>query len=93
MQYTHVQRVFKNPIFVYFRKQYCPQCGNRLKRVKVSKIVNSNSEESINFNFHTMDNYMIGNVKFIWSEFRCQFCNKNYTIEELKKIVRKGRNK
>ena len=85
MKYQHIQRIYENPFYVNLKKHYCPICGKLLSKTKVSKIVNSNSQEATNFDFHTLDNYSLGNVKFIWTEFRCSACSKSYTIKEMKK--------
>lgn len=29
---------------------------------------------------------MIGNVKFIWTEFKCPHCGKQISVEEMKQI-------
>jgi predicted RNA-binding Zn-ribbon protein involved in translation (DUF1610 family) len=86
MKYQHIQWISKSPFFVNFKKHYCPECHEYLKKIKVSRIVNSNSPEAANFDFHTLDNFMVGNVKFIWIEFKCPNCNKQYTIDEVKKM-------
>lgn len=86
MKYQHIQRIYKNPFFVNLKKHYCPNCGKLLNKVRVSRVVNSTSPEAVNFDFHTLDNYMIGDVKFIWTEFQCATCEKNYTIDEMKRI-------
>lgn len=86
MRYQHVQRIFKNPIYINFKKHYCPECNKGLEKINVSKIVNSNSPEAKEFDFHTLDNYMIGNVKFIWTEFRCPMCGEQFSIDEMKRI-------
>lgn len=69
MKYQHIQRIYKNPFYVNLKKHYCPICGKLLNKTKVSKIVNSNSPEATNFDFHTLDNYMIGNVKLFGLNF------------------------
>lgn len=86
MKYQHIQRIYKNPFYVNLKKHYCPDCGKKLVKTKVSRIVNSNSPEADDFDFHTLDNYMIGNVKFIWTEFQCSACKKSFTIDEMKQI-------
>ena len=86
MKYQHIQRIYKNIFYVNLKKHYCPICGKLLNKTKVSKVVNSNSKEATSFDFHTLDNYMIGDVKFIWTEFQCVDCEKNYTIDEMKEI-------
>lgn len=86
MEYQHIQWISKDPIYVNFVKHYCPHCNGLLKKVKVSRIVNSYSPEAKDFDFSTFDSYMIGNVKFIWSELHCENCNINFTVDEMKKI-------
>jgi len=86
MKYQHVQVIGKRLFYVNFLKHYCPTCHSRLKKIKVSQIVNSNSPEAANFDFHTVDTYMVGNVKFIWTEFYCPKCEQRFTVEEIRQI-------
>jgi len=90
MKIQHVHRTWSRPFFVNFRKHYCPACGESLQKVKISKIVNSRSEEAKNYDFSSAggDGYMIGNVKFIWTEFTCVRCNKNYSVNDIYRIER-----
>lgn len=89
MKHQHVQRIFKNPLYVNFKKHYCPECHSKLKKIKVSKIVNSSSPESEEFDFQSGETYMIGNVKFIWTEFQCPACGKKFSIDKMKSIERR----
>ena len=86
MKYQHVQRISKSPLFVHLKKHHCPDCNSLLNKIKVSKIVNSESSEAKDFDFETLDNFMIGNVKFIWTEFKCPRCGKQINVEEMKQI-------
>ena len=74
----------ENPFFVYFKKHYCPQCSSKLLRQKVSRIINSNSEEAKNYDFEVADITVKGNMKFTHIEFRCPVCQKYYTVKETK---------
>lgn len=74
----------QNPFFVYFKKHFCPYCGNRLTREKVSQIVHSDSQEAKNYDFEVADNTVMGNMKFTHIEFHCPVCKKNYTVKEAK---------
>ncbi len=60
-------------------------CKARLNRIKVSKIVNSKSEEAKEFDFEIApDSYHIqGDVKFTWYEFACPNCGRSYRVEEI----------
>ena len=52
-----------NPFFVYFKKHYCPYCGEKLIRKKVSQIIHSDSEEAKNYDFEVADITVKGNMK------------------------------
>ena len=85
-------KYINNAIFyTLLKKHYCPNCKNRLRLVKKSKIVNSNSPEAKNYDFNLGDGFMYGNVKFVWKEFRCPTCQKEFTIEDVKRIERSKR--
>ena len=64
----------ETPFFVYFKKHFCPCCGNRLIRQKVSEIVHSDSEEAKNHDFEVADSTVKGNMKFTHIEFFCPVC-------------------
>ncbi len=74
----------ESPIFVYFKRHYCPICGQKLLRKKVSKVVHSDSEEAKDYNFEIADNYVKGNVRFSHIEFFCSACQKYYPVKEAK---------
>ena len=74
----------ENPFFVYFKKHYCPCCGNRLVRQKVSEVIHSDSEEAKNYDFEVADITVKGNMKFTHIEFFCSGCQRNYTVKEIK---------
>ena len=87
MKVHGVSRNLENPIFVYLKKHKCPYCSQLLERVKVSKIVRAGSAEAANFDFSMPGGgYMRGNIKFIWTEFRCPECGRQFKIDELKKM-------
>ena len=89
MKYQHVRRIFRDPFYVNCKKHYCIDCNEQLIKLKISKIVNSNSLEAEDFDFYTGDSYMLGNVKFIWTEFQCPKCKRQFKIEEMKQIEKK----
>ena len=84
-----VNREWSKPFWVRFKKHYCPTCMNLLTTTKVSKIVNSNSEEAKDYDFSSGDTYMIGNIKFIWTEFLCTACGKTYSLQEIRENEKK----
>ena len=76
----------KDVIGTFFKKHYCPDCQTRLKRKKVYKVVNSESEEAKNYDFSLLRFQRKGNVRFSWYEFECPSCQKQYTLEALRTL-------
>lgn len=93
MKVHHVKRIGSRPLFMKWGKHYCPVCGEELKKINASKIINSKSEEGKNFDFSFSggDGYMNGNVKFIWTEFFCSKCSKNYSINEIYQLEKNAK--
>ncbi len=85
MKVHHVKRIWSRPFFMKWGKHFCPNCDEKLQKLKISKIVNSQSEEAKDYDFSSPggDGYMIGNVKFIWTEFYCGKCDKNFSINSI----------
>ena len=85
MKVHNVKRIWHRPLFMKWGQHFCPLCGGELEKIKVSKIVHSKSEEAKNFDFSCSggDGYMVGNVKFIWTEYKCTACGKQSTVNEV----------
>ena len=86
-----VKREWSRPFWVRFKKHYCPVCKGLLTTINVSKVGNSKSEEAKNFDFSSVDTYMVGNIKFIWTEFLCSACEKTYSLHEIRESEKKHR--
>ncbi len=84
MKVHGVKREWSSPIFC-LKTHDCPCCHERLKKTKTETIVNSASEEAKNYDFSNVDTYLVGNIKFIRTAFRCNKCDKTYSIDELQK--------
>ena len=89
----NTKREYIEPIWAKAKTRYCPECSNELALVEYSKVVNSNSPESDDFDFSfaggaSSGARAFGRVKFIWDEFKCSVCNIRIPIEELKKYER-----
>ena len=76
--------ICEKPLFVYFKKHYCPNCEQILVRKKVSKIVHSDSEEAKNYDFNVCEIDVKGYMKFTHIDFFCPSCQKQYTVKEIK---------
>jgi rRNA maturation endonuclease Nob1 len=75
----------ESPFFVYFKKHYCPYCGNKLARKKASEIIHSNSDAAKNYDFEVADITVQGNMKFTHIVFSCDACQKIFTVKELER--------
>ena len=85
MKIQNVKREWSNPVFC-LKKHYCPNCNEKLKKIKTETVVDSKSEEAKNYDFSQAggDEFLVGNVKFIKTAFRCDKCNTTYTAKEVK---------
>ena len=73
------------------KRKYCLACGEILENKKRVKIVNSQSEEAKNYNFHYVDGYYYGNVRFIILYFACPKCGKEYEVRDYVKFEKRIR--
>ena len=89
MKIHGVKREWSRPFWVRFKKHHCPACNALLTTIKVSKVVNSKSEEAKNFDFSSGETYMVGNIKFIWTEFQCNVCDNSYSLQEIRENEKK----
>ena len=84
-----IKYINEDIIYISFKKHYCPNCKNKLKTVKVSKKIDSNSPEAKNYSFDVGslgDRFVVsGEVEFVQKEFDCPNCHKHFTVKELKK--------
>ncbi len=83
MKVHHIKRIWRRPLLMKWGKHTCPICSGELEKVEVSKVVHSGSEEAKDYDFSMpgRDGYMIGNVKFIWTEYRCSGCGKQFSVD------------
>lgn len=73
-----------NPIYVHFKKHYCPNCAKRLVLRYVSKIVNSKSLEAKNYDFSVGDTFFVGDVEFRTRYFYCSQCDLEISFKDMK---------
>ena len=71
--------------YTFLKKHYCPNCGNKLLRKKVSEVINLESPEAKNYDFEVADVTVKGDMKFIHVELYCNQCNKYHTIKNARK--------
>ena len=85
MKISGIVRIGDRPVFMKWGKHYCPVCNALLKKVKISNVINSQSPEAKQPPYKNHIDDMVGNIKFIWSEFACETCQKNYSVNEIYK--------
>ena len=78
-----------NFIYMRLKKHNCPECGKQMKIVKMVKVVKSKTKEANGFNVPACDVAPGEKAKYIWYDFKCKDCGKNYTEEALRPIERK----
>lgn len=84
------KRIWSSPFYTLLKKHYCPNCGTKLDIIKVSRVINSKSEEATNFDFQNVDTFFVGDVEFTWDEFKCNNCGFLSSIKDMKKIEKNG---
>lgn len=93
----HGIRYVRQDVSYISKKHYCPICNTLLDVVKVSKVINSNSEEAkelpsilpktvIGRGVKFRNYNAVGNIKWIWKQFECPNCKHNFTVDQMKQI-------
>lgn len=93
----HGIRYVRQDVTYISKKHTCPICNAQLNVVKVSKIINSKSEEAhdlppivprtvIGRGVKFRNYNAVGNIKWIWKQFECPHCQHRFTVEQLKQI-------
>ncbi len=76
-------------IYISFKKHYCPHCKTKLKTVVVEKVVERNSPEAKDFDFHFSacgTHFKVDRATFKWKEFECPSCGAHFTVKEMQQI-------
>ena len=73
------------PYYMFVRKHTCPHCTTVMTTKKVSKTINSKSEEAKDFDFSHAEISLHGDVEFTWFVFHCEKCNIDISRKEMKK--------
>lgn len=71
-----------DPVFVNFKKHYCPKCNELLKTKYNKKVISSTSSEA---NIVMVDMYMNGDIDVFTRLFYCDKCNFEISIADMKK--------
>jgi len=74
-----------NPVYIHFKKHYCPQCNKRVSIKYSSIIINSDSPEAKNYDFCVGDTFLTGDVEFKLQFFYCDSCQLQISCEDMKK--------
>ena len=87
MKYNNICRVFQAPYYVNFKKHYCPKCKELLGKVTESRVLHEGSDMLMELKeYMPSRNRPIGTVKYIWTEFRCPKCGRQFTVNTMKRV-------
>ena len=90
--YNAVKYIYDaSPIYVHFKKHYCPKCDKRLIVAYESIVINSHSPEAKNYDFSVSDTTLEGDVEFRKSFFECPSCGMQISFAEMKQIEKRVR--
>lgn len=81
-----------NVIYMRLKKHNCPVCDKQMKVARMSKVVKAKTKEAVGFDFKACDLPLGEKVKFVWYEFKCKDCGKQYTEADMRrhdKLVRR----
>lgn len=93
----HGIRYVRQDVSYISKKHICPICDTQLDVVKVSEVINFNSEEVkelppiipktvIGRGIKFRNYNAIGNIKWIWKNFECSNCKRRFTVDQIKQI-------
>lgn len=85
---TGVKKDTGNVIYMRLKKHCCPECGSHVSVVRMKKVVRSKTRAAKGFDFDVCDASLGERVKFIWYEFRCRECKKQFTEAHMKEYER-----
>jgi predicted RNA-binding Zn-ribbon protein involved in translation (DUF1610 family) len=79
---------------MFIKKHYCPLCSNKLSTIKVSKIVDKESDEVREFLGDPFDYKPNWNdIKLIWHNYYCAHCDIEITYKDMRKYECGGKEK
>ena len=67
------------------KKHNCPLCDKQMKVVKMTKVVKAKTKEAAGFDFKACDIALGEKVKFVWYEFKCKDCGKQFTENDMRR--------
>ena len=91
MKFYNVQRIWQSPFYVNFKKHFCPDCGELLRKAKESRVLHPGSDMLAELERYSVTEMnTIGKTKYIWTEFLCPKCGRQFTVDTMKKIEDKN---
>lgn len=81
---TGVKKDTGSVIYMRLQKHKCPICDHVLKVKKMTRVVKASTKAAKDFDFNVCGLPLGEKVKFIWYEFRCSACGKQYTEADMK---------
>lgn len=81
---TGVKKDTGSVIYMRLKKHNCPSCDHVLKVKKMTRVVKAKTKAAKDFDFNVCGLPLGEKVKFVWYEFRCSACGKQYTEADMK---------
>ncbi|MBQ3229783.1 MAG: hypothetical protein IJB49_02065 [Clostridia bacterium] len=72
------------PIYIHWKKHFCPKCGGQVELRYISKIINSKSPEAKFYDFSLGDTFLVGDVEFRTRCFHCETCQMDISFKDMK---------
>jgi predicted RNA-binding Zn-ribbon protein involved in translation (DUF1610 family) len=82
-----------SPLYIHFKKHYCPKCRDKLEVRYKSEIINYNSDKAGNYNFTLGDGIYRGDIEFRVGDFFCPNCDNTISFKDMKQFEKESKNK
>lgn len=90
MENRQAKKVVRAPFYVWLKRHVCPDCGAPLRRVHVTRTVADRPLNARESGFQTTDSYRVNPVEYVWTEFRCLMCGRDFTVEKIRQAEREA---
>lgn len=75
----------RSPIYIRWRKHFCPNCNNKLEARYDSRVIDKNSPEGKKMNYLCVFAYPMADIEERTWYLYCPKCESKVSVEEIKK--------
>lgn len=86
MGFMNVHMIIKAPIYVHFKKHYCPHCHCLLQVITESRVLYSPEDNPTSQSLRVGRGTPLYPLRLKWREFLCPQCDRQFTVDEMKDI-------